>query len=247
EENRLVFLPTKTLEKLRQVALTELQDEKEAWVSENDIIVALIIKLSNLHRKTHDKTPYAVSMSANFRNLLPELKGPSKAYLHNCLTYFVCPPMANGSLLDRSLGDIGRHVRGTIVAQRPLAQSGKQLTVYREMCKRGVFPSYAPGNGRSYSTTSWLAGRWSDLDFSPAVVETDSTDSAEKPKGGVLGDPGKVVFSGGSADTPKMPKRFWAIVMSRQPDDAAGEGGVWFEIAARVEHWPKIDEYLRSL
>lgn len=46
EENRLVFLPTKTLEKLRQVALTELQDEKEAWVSENDIIVALIIKVS---------------------------------------------------------------------------------------------------------------------------------------------------------------------------------------------------------
>lgn len=134
------------------------------------------------------------------------------------------------------------------MAQRTLAQSGKQLTVYREMCKRSDFPSYGPGNGRSYSTTSWLSGRWSDLDFSPAVVN-DSIDctSAEKHKGGMLGDPGRVVFSGGTANIPKMPRRLWAIVMSKQPDDAAGSGGFWFEMAARVELWPKIDEFLRAL
>lgn len=52
EETRLVFLPTKTLEKLRLAAMAELPDEKEAWVSENDIIVALIIKVS-FRRASH--------------------------------------------------------------------------------------------------------------------------------------------------------------------------------------------------
>ncbi|KZP11674.1 hypothetical protein FIBSPDRAFT_1050594 [Athelia psychrophila] len=249
EEVRLVFLPLQTLEKMRRSAMAELKDEKEVWVSENDIVYALIIKLSNLHRNKNDKTPYAMAMTANFRAMLPELKDPSKAFLHNCITYFACPVIPSGSMPDSSVGDLARHIRAAIVAQRPLAQSEKVMTVYREMCRRGDYPSYCPPNGRQFTSTSWLAGRWPELDFSPAVIDTESADagSTEKFKGGALGDPGKVIFSGGSSNLPKMPRRLWAIIMSRQPDDAAGEGGVWFEMAARTELWPKIDEYLQSL
>ncbi|KAF7984150.1 hypothetical protein HWV62_16806 [Athelia sp. TMB] len=251
EECRLIFIPNKTLNKLRQAALAELQDEKEVWVSENDIIFALIIKLSNLHRKKSDKTPIGFAMTGNFRGQAPALKDPSKAYLHNCLTYYAVSPIPNGTVVDRSVGNIARLIRGAIVAQRKPEEFEKQMTVYREMCRQSVYPSYCPPNGRQYTSTSWLQSGWPELDFSPAlrVVETDSADgaSAEKLKGGLLGEPGRVVFSGGSAGIPSLPRRQWAIIMSKQPDDAAGDGGVWFEMAARVELWPKIDEYLRSL
>ncbi|KZP27678.1 hypothetical protein FIBSPDRAFT_948270 [Athelia psychrophila] len=183
EEVRLVFLPSKTLDKMRRSAMAELQDEKEVWVSENDIIYSLIIKLSNLHRDKNDETPYGIAMAANFRGLLPELKDPSKAFLHNCMTYVSCPVIPNGSVLDSSVGDLARHIRTAIVAQRPLAHSEKVMTVYREMCRRHDYPSYCPPNGRQYASTSWLAGGWSELNFSSAVIATDSIDagSAEKP------------------------------------------------------------------
>ncbi|KAF7984621.1 hypothetical protein HWV62_12837 [Athelia sp. TMB] len=251
EDCRLIFLPNATLNKLRHAALAELQDGKEVWVSENDIALALIIKLSNLHRKSSDKTPFGFSMACTFRGQIPALQDPSEAYLHNCMTYLGVGPAPTGTLVDCSIGTIARRIRGAIVAQRTPAQFAKQMTVYREMCRKDVYPSFCPANGRSYSSTSWLKSGWSNLDFAPAVrtAEAHNTDAGntEKLDGCLFSGPGRVVFSGGYAFRPKMSRRFWAIIMSKQPDDATGEGGVWFEMAVRNQFWPRIDQYLRAL
>ena len=46
EQARMIFLSESILVKLRQAALAELDDGKEVWVSENDIVFALMVKVS---------------------------------------------------------------------------------------------------------------------------------------------------------------------------------------------------------
>ena len=190
-------------------------------------------------------------MSCNFRGQIPALQDPQKAFLHNCMTYFGVGPIPTGTLVDCSIGTIARLIRSAIVAQRTPVQFEKQMTVYREMCRQSVYPSFCPANGRSYTSTSWLTSGWSKLDFSSAArsIEARNTGagSSEKLKQDLLGEPGRVVFSGGYANRPAVPRRHWAIIMSKQPDDAVGEGGVWFEMAVRNEFWPRVDQYLCSL
>lgn len=58
---------------------------------------------------------------------------------------------------------------------------------------------------------------------------------------------GKVLFAGGYAKIRGHPIRIFSIVLSKQRDDAAGEGGYWCEVGGRANAWPKVEEYLAAL
>lgn len=61
EDCRLIFVSNAALSKLRQAALSELQDGKEVWVSENDIVFALILKVSHHQRANKQGSNYTLA------------------------------------------------------------------------------------------------------------------------------------------------------------------------------------------
>lgn len=207
-----------------------------------------------MHYSKKDKKPFVFAFAANLRGQIHALpKDSSKAWLHNALTTFTVPAVPTCDLRNMSVSALARQARNAINSQRPVEQREKQVTMLKEMARRQCYGGYCPSNARSYYITSWLAGGWGQLDFSPAVLhETDDNSSSggqkKEDERKISGEAGKVVFAGGSACVENVPsRRFWSIIMSKQEESAMGEGGYWCEMAARPEMWPRIRQCLEEL
>ncbi|KAF9017975.1 hypothetical protein BDZ89DRAFT_1140296 [Hymenopellis radicata] len=232
EECRLLFIPESVIAQLRE----ETMGGKEQWVSENDIVTALLAKL-HLFNREPTKQPFTLAFTANLRGQIPALSGPN-VYIRNSLIPLCAPAVPIREMQSMSVSEIALDIRRTIEAQRTTDQLSKTVTVYREMCRQRKLPSYHPADETNFYVTSWAAGKWGELDFSGALTEGAGQ---RNPKAG------RVLFAGGASTNPSYGGRSrWSIVMSKVAGDDEEEAGYWCELGARLSAWPELEKYVSA-
>lgn len=161
-------------------------------------------------------------------------------WLHNAIFPITVPPFATCKLHDLSIYQIAIKIREAIIAQRNVEEIEKSLTVYRELARRGDYPTVNSSYAMSYYVTSWASANWADLDFRAALAQDPEKLHSHS-------DAGKVIFAGGSSAMGDFARRTWAIVLSKQVKDSSGEGGYWCETGTAAKVWPLVEAFLESL
>ncbi|KAF8918378.1 hypothetical protein CPB85DRAFT_1558231 [Mucidula mucida] len=223
----MLFLGPVDKQREKAVEVQKENGDKAIRLSENDILVAIVTKLYLFNRSRDSPRPLTISMNASVRGQIPELpKDEGSRYIHNAFLPLCAPALAIKDAKDMSPTDIALHIRHTVIEQRTPEDLAKVMPLYREMARRGEYPGYFDCTGSGHHVTSWVAGGFGFLDFSPAVRGEGS---------------GKVLFAGG--DT-KIPGTKWgSSLCTFVPTDSFGEGGYWLGMGAYQGVWPKIEEY----
>ncbi|KAF4338421.1 nitrate assimilation regulatory nirA [Fusarium beomiforme] len=173
EERRTLLLARTLVEKLQNDMNRQAAETKDAGgiaITKNDVIVALLLKLSNLHRKS----PRMVTLSApvDIRGRHTDL-AKSEHYIHNALSFSTArfPISKNTPLLEIA-------IQSRLAINRATEQSSidRSLAVLREMVKSGISEHICEPFEISYATTNWSAA-WTDIDFSPARKSDMERDS----------------------------------------------------------------------
>ncbi|KAF9766720.1 hypothetical protein IL306_000834 [Fusarium sp. DS 682] len=181
EERRTLLLAGTLVEKLqsdmnKQVA--ERKDTSGIVITKNDVLVAILLKLSNLHRKSPKMVTLSAPVDIRGRHTaLPK----SERYIHNALSFSSSrfPICKNTPLLEIA-------IQSRLAINRATQQSNidRSLAVLREMAKSGISEHICEPFEISYATTNWSAA-WANIDFSPASKERDSSfDTTEKYQNG---------------------------------------------------------------
>ncbi|KIY66900.1 hypothetical protein CYLTODRAFT_422984 [Cylindrobasidium torrendii FP15055 ss-10] len=229
EQSRLVFIPQSVVERIRR---NVMGGEEKVWVSENDVVTAMLAQLNLLQRPTSNKN-LVLAFTANARGQIPQLKGPD-VFLGNGLFSMSTKPQPIGDLQRQSVAEIARRIRTTITEQRSIDQIERAITLHREMAIRQSLPVFNKANESNFYTTSWAAARIGDLDFSGALCEGEQG--------------GNVVYAGGLGVTPKHKQgrsRYSAIQSKVLPSDGL-EGGYWCDVGARKEYWPVLEKAIKA-
>ncbi|KIY63971.1 hypothetical protein CYLTODRAFT_425646 [Cylindrobasidium torrendii FP15055 ss-10] len=236
-----VFIPFSTIDRIRKE--TMLGDEKERWVSENDIVVAILAHMHLLSRAPSRK-PISISFMGNMRGLIPPLSEPDSLYLGNCQ----CAMRAELGPIDiakaKLIPEIALAIRKSILAQRTPTCMAHTTTAQRELARRGSIPVYAPAHEVAYNTTSWAAASIGKLSFSGALEQVSDE---ERDLGGA---DGSIAFAGGFAGVPALfGRRLYGNVQgkveSNQP--TGEEGGFWCDFSAANSSWVAIEAFLSQL
>ena len=259
----LFFIPMSVVDRIREEGKRGAKESSNdnggsPWVSENDVITAILVKVRivfiflysvlyltpsqiySLGRSQTDKTPFTIAFTGNIRGQLPSLpKDSSSVWIHNAIVPITVPSFATCQLPDLSIYQIALNVRKAIIAQRNVEEISKELTVYRENARRGNHQAFHSSYGMSYYLTSWSSAKLADLDFRPAFLAQDSRE--------LHSEGGRVIFAGGSVSMTELGRRAWAITLSKQGKDGSGESGYWCETGTVVKVWPLVEEFLNSL
>src|ERR1700685_4124513 len=114
---------------------------------------------------------FTIAFTANMRGHIPALpKSAEWVWINNGNIPFCVPAIPIADLCNMSVGEIALRIRETVVAQRTVEQMEKTMTVYREMARQECYPAYHAASGTNYYVTSWASAKWTELDFSPALV-----------------------------------------------------------------------------
>ncbi|KAH8900504.1 hypothetical protein GQ53DRAFT_835516 [Thozetella sp. PMI_491] len=225
ELHRTLFVPISVVESHRKRYSKALEAKygTSPGISTGDVLTAIILKLSRMH----DKRPRTVLLShaATVRNRIPALSGEkAEAYIHNALFY---PTSRFPIDSSTPLSEIAYQSRQALKNCMSEEDIDRDLTVIREMARRGQMTHICEPFDRSYNISNWCSV-WKDLDFSPAVKAAADGKDNVRPKMLVLGGSGEL----------SMPVRFGSLILSRS------EEGFWCEFAAPTTTFELIEEHL---
>lgn len=197
----------------------------------------------HMYNRDSPSQPLTLAFSANLRGQIPALPSSpsSPVHIRNALTLMAAPALPVSDFRQMPISRIAIHVRETINAQRTLEQMSMSVTAYREMARLGKLPVFGNVQGTSFFVTSWVAAKWSELDFSGAVLHKET--EKEDPMAG------RVLFTGGTAVNPTFGSAGqcrWAVIMSKVAETESGEAGYWCHVGARLSAWPEIEKFVAS-
>ncbi|KIY63970.1 hypothetical protein CYLTODRAFT_493506 [Cylindrobasidium torrendii FP15055 ss-10] len=236
EEAHTIFIPFSVIERLRKETMAG--DEKERWVSENDIVVAIIAHM-HLCSIAPSQKPISIGFQANMRGCIPPLIVSGSVYLGNaqCAMRTELGPLVSAK--EKTIPEIALAIRKSILAQRTPTYMAHTTTTQREMARRSSMPVYVPAHERAYNTTSWAGAGIGKLSFGGAL-ESNQPDTAD----------GSLAYAGGFAMVPTMPGRsIYCTVQGRvEKNEATGEeGGFWCDFGAVASEWRAIEAFLSQL
>ncbi|KAG5918834.1 hypothetical protein E4U42_006722 [Claviceps africana] len=224
EESHLLFLPLQLVGALRDKWSASLAEEHDDFtrISDGDVIVALLSKLSRIHKKT--PRTMALSQAVNLRGLVPALSSPEDrdGYIHNALRNSTANLRIGPATPAREIAYANRKALEKSLDARDIEIS---MAVQRETVRIRQTSHICEPNGRSYHVSNWCAA-WKDVDFGPAVRQENK--GSGKPKLLVLGQSGERA----------VPLRLSALVLSKT------EEGYWMQFSASVAGMQHIREYL---
>lgn len=197
-ENRVLYLPKATLDKLRAGAIDDIaaqtskQENSKAtapWVSEGDVLFAWTCRMISLAQGNSPRPINALN-TVNLRGRLPQITAPPTggAFATGLATAAfmpVSPAEARGPL-----GLLAAKSRAMLTTQATPSQILKTLRVTRACVDAGKDASLvcgAPPTGELFVLTNWLkADLGGVVDFSSAVVVEGDVAEEERRKLGKI-------------------------------------------------------------
>ncbi|KAL7812111.1 hypothetical protein V8C44DRAFT_364813 [Trichoderma aethiopicum] len=243
ETRCILFLPVGLVTGLRDRWRRELKGKYGAEASDitnGDVIVGIIAKFANMHRKRTKKQ--VITGPANLRGHHPLLP-KSTPYLHNAVIFAVTHTAISRSHPPTS--DLAYAFRLAVNDALTPENMERGLAVSRELHKRNVPMHICEPWEFSYGTTNWC-NAWHGLDFSVASVRKKGSDEdgavgekrqQQKESDGSSRDDARTIdgTSSSSSSAPLIlghslernhPNRLSAAIMSK------AEGGYWVDFAA---------------
>ncbi|EHK19584.1 uncharacterized protein TRIVIDRAFT_46710 [Trichoderma virens Gv29-8] len=225
-----LFLPVGLVNGLRDKWRIELKGKygaDAANITNGDVVVGIIAKFANLHRKKPKKQ--VITGPASVRGYHPLLPKTSH-YLHNATVFTV-----SRTAISRSKPPVSEIAYGNRLAVLEALKPEKierGLAVARELLRRHMPMHICEPWEFSYSTTNWC-NAWHGIDFSVASAKKTGEAAEKKDSDESSRDDAKTID--GAASAPLIfghslernhPNRLSAAIMSK------GEGGYWVDFAA---------------
>ncbi|TFB00134.1 hypothetical protein CCMA1212_008194 [Trichoderma ghanense] len=235
ETRCILYLPVAVISGLRDRWGRELKAKYGAEatdITNGDVIVGIIAKFANMHRKRTKKQ--VISGPANLRGHHPLLP-KATPYLHNALIFAVTHTSISRSHPPTS--DLAYAFRLAINNALKPAKIERGLAVSRELRKRNISMHICEPWEFSYGTTNWC-NAWHGVDFSVASVrrtrseeegggekrQQQESDGSSETVDGTASSSGPLIF--GHSLERNHPNRLSAAIMSK------AEGGYWIDFAA---------------
>ncbi|CZR47962.1 uncharacterized protein FPRO_13631 [Fusarium proliferatum ET1] len=225
EESRLVFLPIKVVQNLRDKA-RERSAGKHVLASEisnGDIITAIFTKLARINCET--KYDISLSSTINLRDRIPELQSEKgEGFVHNAVHYAT----ANFAIKPSTeLDEIALQNRIAVnkALEEPDIKAG--VSTLRELAKANQVMLICEPHHKLYSSSNW-SGSWQGIDFTKAAPKSYDLLSHRKEM---------VVL--GQSKTLKAPLRYRVVIMCRTSE------GFWCDFAAPVKTMALVEKFFR--
>ncbi|KAL7942865.1 hypothetical protein V8C42DRAFT_347358 [Trichoderma barbatum] len=231
ETRCILFLPVGIVQGLRDRWRKELKGKHgsdAANITNGDVVVGIVAKFANMHRKKPKKQ--SITGSANLRGHHPLLPKGSH-YLHNAIAFSV-----SHTAISRSkplASELAYKNRLAVLEALKPEKISRGLAVSRELLLRNIPMHICEPWEFSYNTTNWC-NAWHGIDFSVASANKTGEVSEKKVDSDSSSrDDTKTID--GAASTPLIlghslernhPNRLSAAIMSK------AEGGYWIDFAA---------------
>jgi hypothetical protein len=242
EETRVVCVPGRFIQDLRQETLEELarddtKGDDKPFVSEGDVICSWWTRtLIGVLQPSPSRT-IAIMNALGMRNALSkDLLPIDSAYVSNA-SISVMAFVSVTDIIAKPLSYVALKLREAIALQGTRAQIEAFTYNMREsLTKTGRAPLYGNSSMLLVIFSNWSAGKFFEIDFSAAVLRPGLP--LEK-RSNALGRP-SYIHAGG-----KIRGFFGRNVFPIMGKDAAGN--YWLSGPARAEAWPQIEKALATL
>ncbi|KAI0143132.1 putative LysR family regulatory protein [Xylariaceae sp. FL1272] len=239
-EARFVSVPGHYVEKLRETARDELAKGSEGserpWISDSD---ALCAWWSQITLKAHDPSPnrsVAFITMFEYRDILAKmgrLPAPDVVFLGNVI-YASTTLFRAGQLLTDTIGSVAMKIRDSVAAHRTPEQIQAQAAMVNHSLETvGHTPVYGDADRMIIHHTNWNRVKPFDLDFSPAVLPSESTHPHK-------GKPVLVISSPAANTRFTIPNS--TLIVGKDYSKTW-----WMKVWLGKTEWPRVKEMIESL
>lgn len=240
DELRTVCLPASYLHNMKQTALQELlaDEESKRFVSDGDIICAWFTRLATKHLSRSSSRTVVITNVLGLRTILSnDLLPKGTAYVSNA-TSMVQALVPASQVFQKPLSFTASKVRQSIQEQGTRNQVEAFSAFQRKAAaeKKRTPALFGDATSQLIVFTNWAKGKFYEVDFSSAVVNTGKPlDKRTNP----VGRPSHVQVIGRHT---AMPDRYTVTILGK---DAGGN--YWLTGRLRPSTWQKIEKEFASM
>ncbi|KAH9229779.1 hypothetical protein K456DRAFT_1919370 [Colletotrichum gloeosporioides 23] len=237
ETRRILVFPEALIVNLREKHQAKIASTHRAnlQVTNGDIVAALLLKLTHLHRKKPKMIMLTGTVNARGRH--PALMA-DQPYLHNAVMYSTAYfPISR----DTSVCDIAYNNRLAVIEALKPENVDRAFAVTREIALRGYSIHVCEPGELSFTITNWTAA-WHGIDFSrcrdqPAGEDGELVaDTKQHAEPRHVPIPSPLVF--GHSLPRGRPTRFNAQIMCK------AEGGYWCDFTSSTKNMVLVDQLM---
>ncbi|EAW13628.1 acetyltransferase sphE [Aspergillus clavatus NRRL 1] len=244
EEERLIFLPTKHLQRMRKAAMAELASQhtsdsnKPPFVSEGDILFAWWTRV--VLRAEKPRSGRTVNMRNTYccRSILAQLghiPSAASALVTNAV-FATLTFLSVRQILEEPLSVTALEVRKSLIQQRNAKQLQALDAIQRDTLDNAHHPALFGDPGMyNMMISNWVKARLFEVDFSAAVVREGTP---RDKRSNAVGRPSSVQGTG----TKGYATRNTGVVIGK---DAVGN--CWLLYTLGKGAWPAVEQQLRSM
>ena len=239
-EERIIFLPGRYLECMRENALQELAAEnngrEKPFISESDVIFAWWSRtmLSALRPALH-RTIVLMNVF-DLRSTLADIIPSNCAFVANAIfVAYMC--LSTCRMLQEPLSFVASQLRRSLEQQRTRQQVEALAALEKQTIERtSRLPVIGDSNSLIIACSNWHKGRFFNVDFSPAVVVAGVPLIERSNK---LGRPSYINLT---VQSHNVPLRNIGVVIGKDAD-----GNWWLQWSMRTEAWANIEKEFRAM
>lgn len=239
-EEKIIFLPRRYIERIRENALRELADkndeQKKPFISEGDVIFAWYSRmvLSVLRPALH--RPIVLINAFDIRPTLAKEIIPLNSALIGNVTSVAYTFLSTRQTLQEPLSFVAYELRRSLIQQRRKEQIEALANLQKRTIERtGQMPLIGDFNSLLIVCSNWHKVRFFELDFSPAVIVSGDSLIGRSNK---LGKPS---YIHPISHVYPVPFRNCGIVIGKDADR-----NWWLSLSIAKEAWTSIENELRE-
>lgn len=241
DEERFIFVPGNYLKDLRDTALAELNDSpsqtaKLAFISESDVLLSWWTRIFIKALNPSPKKPITILNVFDIRGVLAEiglLPSPDTALIAN-VTWPTVTLVTAGEIVSKPISCLASRIRHAIDTHRTVEQVQAIAATQREAKEKTGQPAvYGDMGTFLFACSNWHRGKLFQMDFSPAVVKENPTQSE---RANLTGRPLRIFVTGKFVGF--SPRNSLAVMGK----DAAGNW--WMKNVLRTSLWSAVEEQL---
>jgi hypothetical protein len=240
-EERIIFLPRRCFENMRENArqqlATENNEQDKPFISEGDVIFAWYSRMMLLALKPALHRTVVLMNAFDIRPALANDMIPSNCAFVGNATSLAYTCLSVRRTLQEPLSFVASELRRSLEQQRTRQQIEALAALRKQTAeKTGQLPVIGDSNSLLIICSNWHKARIFDFDFSPAVVASGVPLTEWSNK---LGRPSYV-----NPISHVYPMRFrnCGIVIGKD-----AEGNLWLSLSLITEAWASIEKELRAM
>lgn len=238
-ESRILCIPRKVIDALMARTRSQLpqsldsETSEKPFVSENDVIVALMQQVYAMAHPAGSQRTIAILMAVDPRGRVGSALRPDIAYVQNapCGAFVKC---AAADAQTMTLGELASRCRSDVAAQTTEAQiKANANLVYRSLLASGTQPIVGDCTMEFTSMSNWSRGKLLEkTDFGPAVVT---------PGKGLT--PGKPVYFQAQSIELKNPLSMTVCIINGRDVN----GDLWMSCDLKPHVWALLMDHLGKI